>query len=55
MTEGYTDIDINNKLLDALPAKWDISTLMIKGEDEYETKDLEEVVGKLRAYELSMK
>ncbi|KAJ0449140.1 hypothetical protein HanHA89_Chr17g0725051 [Helianthus annuus] len=28
---------------------------MIKGEADYETKELEEVVGKLRAYELSLK
>ena len=51
----YSDIEKNDKLLDALPAKWDIYTLMIKGEADYETKELEEVVGKLRAYELSMK
>ncbi|KAJ0466681.1 putative RNA-directed DNA polymerase [Helianthus annuus] len=51
----YTDIEKNDKLLDALPAKWDIYTLMIKGEADYDTKELEEVVGKLRAYELSMK
>ncbi|KAM0052178.1 putative transcription factor interactor and regulator CCHC(Zn) family [Helianthus debilis subsp. tardiflorus] len=51
----YSDIEKNDKLLDALPTKWDIYTLMIKGEAEYETKELEEFVGKLRAYELSMK
>ncbi|KAJ0507000.1 putative transcription factor interactor and regulator CCHC(Zn) family [Helianthus annuus] len=51
----YTDIEKNDKLLDALPTKWDIYTLMIKGEADYETKELEEVIGKLRAYELSMK
>ncbi|XP_021975042.1 uncharacterized protein LOC110870148 [Helianthus annuus] len=39
----YSDIEKNDKLLDALPAKWDIYTLMIKGEAEYETKELEEV------------
>ncbi|MFS7997132.1 hypothetical protein Hanom_Chr12g01138131 [Helianthus anomalus] len=53
--EGYPNIEINDKLLDALPTKWDIYALMIKGEADYETKDLEEVVGKLRAYELNMK
>ncbi|KAJ0693836.1 putative transcription factor interactor and regulator CCHC(Zn) family [Helianthus annuus] len=51
----YSDVEKNDKLLDALPTKWDIYTLMIKGEADYETKELEEVVGKLRAYELSMK
>ena len=53
--EGHTDVEINDKLLDALPAKWDIYTLMIKREANYESMDLEEVVGQLRAYELNMK
>ena len=53
--DGYSDVEINDKLLDALPTKWDIYTLMIKKEANYETMDLEEVVGQLRAYELSMK
>ncbi|MFS7962280.1 hypothetical protein Hanom_Chr08g00724791 [Helianthus anomalus] len=53
--DSYTDIEINDKLLDALPAKWDIYTLMIKWEADYNTKELEEVVGKLRVYELNMK
>ena len=53
--DSYTDIEINDKLLDALPSKWDIYTLMIKREADYEEKDLEEVIGMLRAYELNMK
>ncbi|KAJ0683464.1 hypothetical protein HanPI659440_Chr16g0658571 [Helianthus annuus] len=51
----YSNVEKNDKLLDALPTKWDIYTLMIKGEADYETKELEEVAGKLRAYELNMK
>ncbi|KAI3503879.1 hypothetical protein L1887_32343 [Cichorium endivia] len=53
--DNYTGTEINDKLLDALPAKWDIYTLMIKREANYEEKDLEEVVGLLRAYDLNMK
>ena len=53
--DSYTEVEINDKLLDALPAKWDIYTLMIKRDADYEEKDLEEVVGMLRAYELNMK
>ncbi|MFS7947176.1 hypothetical protein Hanom_Chr06g00545021 [Helianthus anomalus] len=41
-------------MLDALCAKWDIYTLMIKGEADYERKEREDVVGKMRAYELNM-
>ncbi|MFS7911636.1 hypothetical protein Hanom_Chr02g00120461 [Helianthus anomalus] len=52
--DSYTDIEINDKLHDALPANWVIYTLVIKGEPEYETKELEEVVGELGAYELNM-
>ena len=53
--DSYTDSEINDKLLDALPAKWDIYTLMIKREADYENKDLEEIIGMLRAYDLNMK
>ncbi|MFS7993296.1 hypothetical protein Hanom_Chr12g01092401 [Helianthus anomalus] len=52
---GYTDSEINDKLLDALLTKWDIHALMNKNEPKYSTKDLEEVVGKLRSYELNIK
>ncbi|MFS7936139.1 hypothetical protein Hanom_Chr05g00411911 [Helianthus anomalus] len=45
--DSYTDIQINDKLLDAFPPKWDIYALMIKGEADYNTKELEEVVGKI--------
>ena len=53
--DTFTNEEINDKLLDALPAKWDIYTLMIKKEADYDKKDLEEIIGKLRAYDLNMR
>ena len=52
---SYTTIEINEKLLDALPNKWDVYSTMIKDKPEFETMTLEEVVDRLRNYELNMR
>ena len=50
----YTDSELNDKLLDAFPTKWDVYTLMIKEGCNYSSMSLDTVVGKLRAYNLNM-
>ena len=37
----YKTQEANNRLLDALPPKWEIYTLIIKGHAEYKDMDLE--------------
>ena len=50
----YKDEEANDRLLDALPRKWEIYSLMIKGNEKYKEWSLEEVIGKLRAYDLNL-
>ena len=50
----YTTLEANDRLLEALLPKWKIYTLMIKGHAEYKDMDLEEVISKLRAYDLNL-
>ena len=50
----YKTQEANDRLLDALPPKSEIYTLMIKGNVNYKEMDLEEVIGKLRAYDLNL-
>ena len=45
---------INRKLLDALPAKWEVRVMMLKDKEDMETWSLEDLIGKLQAYELEM-
>ena len=51
---SYTDLTKNNKLLNALPPKWDLYSVMLKENASYSTWTLEDVIGKLRAYDLNM-
>ena len=50
----YKVQEANDRLLDALPPMWEIYNLMIKGNDQYKQMNLEEVIGKLRAYDLNL-
>ena len=50
----YKDEEANDRLLDALPSKWEIYLLMIKGNEKYKEWNLEEVIGKLTAYDLNL-
>ena len=50
----YKIQEANDRLLDTLPPKWEIYTLMIKGNADYKEMDLEEVIVKLRANDLNL-
>ena len=50
----FTDIEKRNKLLNSLPPKWDLYAVMIKENSEYSNWTLEDVIGKLRAYDMGM-
>ena len=49
-----TETEKSTKLLDSLPPKWDIYTVMIKYHDKFQEWTLDDVIGKLRGYELNM-
>ena len=40
------DSEVVEKLLDALPVKWEMYALMIRESEKYETFDLEEVISR---------
>ena len=50
----YEESELNDKLLDALPTKWDVYTLLIKESNGYKIMTLDMIVEKLRAYNLGM-
>ena len=50
----YDDSELNDKIFDALPTKWDMYTLMIKEGGSYSSMSLDTVVRKLRAYNFNM-
>mgnify|MGYP004490055267 CR=1 FL=1 len=50
----YNNSELNDKLLDSLPSKWEIYALLIKENSSYGTAELDTIVGKLRAYNLAV-
>ena len=49
---AYTENEKVSKLLDALPSSWEAHNLMLKADSpKYAKYTIEEIVGKLRAYE----
>ena len=50
----YSDTEKSKKLLNALPPKWDLYSVMLKENASYSSWTLDEVIGKLRAYDLNM-
>ena len=51
----YDNIDINEKLLDFLPSNWEVRVMMLKENEEMSTWSLEDIIGKLQAYNMDMK
>ena len=51
----YDNIDINEKLLDSLPSNWEMRVMMLKENEEMPTLSLEDIIGKLQAYNMDMK
>ena len=51
----YDNQEINEKLLDALPSKWEMRVMLLKENEEMSTWSLEDIIGKLQAYNMDMK
>ena len=51
----YNNVEINEKLLDALPSNWEFRVMLLKKNEELATWELEDLIGKLQAYSMDMK
>ncbi|HEY5235656.1 MAG TPA: hypothetical protein VIJ14_05720, partial [Rhabdochlamydiaceae bacterium] len=52
--QEYQIRDVNEKLLDALPAIWDMRVMLMKENAEIAIWTLDEIIGKLQAYQMDM-
>ena len=51
----FTTKEINEKLLDALPERWNVHTLLMKQTMSLSTMTLDHVIGKLQSFDMNMK
>ncbi|HEY5235262.1 MAG TPA: hypothetical protein VIJ14_03705, partial [Rhabdochlamydiaceae bacterium] len=54
LDQEYEIREINEKLLDALPAMWDVRVMLMKEQAEIAIWGLDEIIGKLQAYQMDM-
>ncbi|HEY5236712.1 MAG TPA: hypothetical protein VIJ14_11080, partial [Rhabdochlamydiaceae bacterium] len=52
--QEYQIREVNEKLLDALPAIWDMRVMLMKENAEIAIWSLDEIIGKLQAYQMDM-